>query len=65
MRSPLKRPEESSGELYQPTGISRETTFQAIGRLRQEAQDEIERLLSSSTKLTATATWSRRSAFQN
>jgi hypothetical protein len=32
--------------LYRPTDISPEELFQAIGRLRQDAQDEIERLLS-------------------
>ncbi|MDB5657331.1 MAG: hypothetical protein JWQ94_4944 [Tardiphaga sp.] len=32
--------------IYLPTDISPETLFQAIGRLRQEAQDEIERLRS-------------------
>jgi hypothetical protein len=32
--------------LYVPTDVAPEVLFQAIGRLRQEAQDEIERLLS-------------------
>lgn len=31
--------------LYLPTDVTPETFFQAIGRLRREAQDEIERLL--------------------
>jgi hypothetical protein len=44
MTIPAKQPA-SAGELYLPTGISQEEAFQAIGRLRQEAQDEIERLL--------------------
>jgi hypothetical protein len=33
-------------ELYVPTEVSPEAAFQAIGRLRKEAQDEIDRLLS-------------------
>jgi hypothetical protein len=45
MTHPRKRPAAPAGELYVPTGISPEEAFQAIGRLRQEAQDEIERLL--------------------
>lgn len=32
-------------EIYHRTDISSETLFQAIGRLRKEAQDEIDRLL--------------------
>lgn len=34
-----------AGELYYPTPVTPEEAFQAIGRLRKEAQDEIERLL--------------------
>lgn len=32
-------------EIYVPTTISPESLFQAIGRLRREAQDEIDRLI--------------------
>lgn len=46
MTTTLERPAESAGELYVPTGIAPEDAFQAIGCLRQEARDEIERLLS-------------------
>jgi hypothetical protein len=43
--TPIERPADSAGALYRPTDISPEELFQAIGRLRQDAQDEIERLL--------------------
>lgn len=45
MHTTLERPAATAGELYFPTDISPEELFQAIGRLRKEAQDEIERLL--------------------
>lgn len=35
----------ASADLYLPTGVTPEEAFQAIGRLRHEAQDEIDRLL--------------------
>ena len=38
-------PGESPGALYIPTDVTPEQFFQAIGRLRREARDEIERLL--------------------
>ena len=41
----LERPAESAGELYFKTPASPEEGFQAIGRLRKEARDEIERLI--------------------
>jgi hypothetical protein len=48
--SPNNPPPAAAGSgldgLYVPTDIAPEVLFQAIGRLRQEAQDEIERLLS-------------------
>jgi len=45
MQTTLERPAATAGDLYFPTDISPEELFQAIGRLRKEAQDEIERLL--------------------
>jgi hypothetical protein len=33
-----------TGELYLPTGTTPEQIFQAIGTLRKEARDEIDRL---------------------
>jgi hypothetical protein len=38
--------EQQDASLYPPTDISPEQLFQAIGRLRKEARDEIDRLLS-------------------
>src|SRR3954452_23107226 len=38
-------PAESAGPLYVKTDISPEQIFQAIGRLRREARDEIVRLI--------------------
>jgi hypothetical protein len=44
--SPTKPPESPQGTpLYLPTDVTPEELFQAIGRLRKEARDEIERLL--------------------
>ncbi|MDH2343239.1 hypothetical protein [Bradyrhizobium sp. SSUT77] len=43
--SPIERHADSAGELYRRTDISPEQFFQALGRLRSEAEDEIERLL--------------------
>ncbi|MCK1671231.1 hypothetical protein [Bradyrhizobium sp. 150] len=45
MKPTVERPAESAGELYRRTDISPDQFFQALGRLRKEAQDEIERLL--------------------
>lgn len=45
MKPTLERPAEPAGELYLRTDISPEQIFQAIGRLRREARDEIDRLL--------------------
>ncbi|WP_407194403.1 hypothetical protein [Bradyrhizobium sp. STM 3566] len=45
MKTTIGRPADSAGELYRRTDISPEQFFQALGRLRKEAQDEIERLL--------------------
>jgi hypothetical protein len=45
MTTTLERPADSAGALYRRTDISPEELFQAIGRLRKDAQDEIERLL--------------------
>jgi hypothetical protein len=38
-------PGEAQGALYLPTDITPEEVFQAIGRLRKEARDEIHRLI--------------------
>jgi hypothetical protein len=38
-------PRETAGPLYIPTNVSPEELFQAIGRLRKEARDEIDRLI--------------------
>ncbi|MCA6105352.1 hypothetical protein [Bradyrhizobium australafricanum] len=45
MKAPLGAPAESAGGLYFRTDVSPEQTFQAIGRLRKEARDEIDRLI--------------------
>ncbi|MCC8975750.1 hypothetical protein [Bradyrhizobium brasilense] len=45
MQTTLERPAESAGELYFRTDVSPEQIFQAIGRLRKEARDEIDRLI--------------------
>lgn len=45
MQTTMNGPAKAAGDLYLPTDISPEELFQAIGRLRKEAQDEIERLL--------------------
>lgn len=45
MKAPLGSPAESAGALYLRTDISPEQVFQAIGRLRKEARDEIDRLI--------------------
>jgi hypothetical protein len=42
---PPGSPAESAGALYYPTPVTPEEAFQAIGRLRKEARDEIERLI--------------------
>lgn len=45
MQTTMSGPAKPAGDLYLPTDVSPEELFQAIGRLRKEAQDEIERLL--------------------
>lgn len=45
MKTSLGSAAESAGELYVRTDISPEQIFQAIGRLRKEARDEIDRLI--------------------
>ena len=45
MTTTLERPADSAGELYYPTPVTPEEAFQAIGRLRKEARDEIDRLI--------------------
>ncbi|MGF6433565.1 hypothetical protein [Bradyrhizobium elkanii] len=45
MKTTLGSPAESAGALYFRTDISPEKIFQAIGRLRKEARDEIDRLI--------------------
>jgi hypothetical protein len=44
-KRPLERPAEPAGELYFRTPVTPEEAFQAIGRLRKEARDEIDRLI--------------------
>jgi hypothetical protein len=45
-QSPTKPPESAQqGPLYIPTDVTPEELFQAIGRLRKEARDEIDRLI--------------------
>ena len=43
--NPSGSPEESPDSPYLPTDVSPEEVFQAIGRLRKEARDEINRLI--------------------
>ncbi len=45
MTTTLERPADSAGELYFKTDVSPEVVFQAIGRLRKGARDEIDRLI--------------------
>jgi hypothetical protein len=45
MKAPLGTPAESAGALYYKTPLTPEEAFQAIGRLRKEARDEIDRLI--------------------
>lgn len=45
MQTTVERPAESAGELYFRTPVTPEEAFQAIGRLRKEARDEIDRLI--------------------
>jgi hypothetical protein len=40
-------PADDAGTLYIPTDVSPEKVFQAIGRLRTDARDEIDRLMVS------------------
>ncbi|MCO5132455.1 MAG: hypothetical protein M9932_18190 [Xanthobacteraceae bacterium] len=45
MQTTTERPARVAGALYFATDISPDQLFEAIGRLRREAQDEIDRLL--------------------
>jgi hypothetical protein len=45
MKVPTGSPAESAGALYVKRPITPEEIFRAIGRLRKEARDEIERLI--------------------
>jgi hypothetical protein len=45
MKATLGRPADSAGALYYRTPVTPEEAFQAIGRLRKEARDEIDRLI--------------------
>ena len=45
MKAPTGSPAESAGALYVKTPITPEEIFRAIGRLRKEARDEIDRLI--------------------
>ncbi|APG11399.1 hypothetical protein BKD09_23990 [Bradyrhizobium japonicum] len=45
MKATLGSPAEPAGALYFKTDVSPEQIFQAIGRLRKEARDEIDRLI--------------------
>jgi hypothetical protein len=44
-QSPAKLPAGAQDSLYLPTDVSPEEVFQAIGRLRKDARDEIDRLI--------------------
>jgi bacterioferritin (cytochrome b1) len=41
----IAMPANDAGALYIPTDVTPEELFQAIGRLRKEARDEIDRLI--------------------
>ena len=43
--NPPEAPEKPQESFYLPTDVSPEEVFQAIGRLRKEARDEIDRLI--------------------
>lgn len=45
MTTTLERPADSAGALYVKTPVTPEEIFRAIGRLRREARDEIDRLI--------------------
>jgi hypothetical protein len=45
MKAPQGSPADSAGALYVKTPITPEEIFRAIGRLRKEARDEIDRLI--------------------
>jgi hypothetical protein len=45
MTTHLETPADSAGALYYKTPVTPEEAFQAIGRLRKEARDEIDRLI--------------------
>jgi hypothetical protein len=44
--NPTGGPESPQDSFYLPTDVSSEKVFQAIGRLRKEARDEVDRLIS-------------------
>jgi hypothetical protein len=44
-QSPINAPEKPQDSFYLPTDVTPEQLFQAIGRLRNEARDEIDRLI--------------------
>jgi hypothetical protein len=45
MQTITRRPADSAGELYRRVDISPEDFFQALGRVRRDVRDEIERLI--------------------
>lgn len=45
MQNPTERPAESLDSIYRRTDVTPEEFFQALGRLRRAARDEIERLI--------------------
>lgn len=45
MTTTVERPADTAGELYFKTDVSPEVVFQAIGQLRKDARDEIDRLI--------------------
>jgi hypothetical protein len=47
--SPIETPAGSAGDLYFKTDVTPEQIFQAIGRLRKAARDEIDRLILNET----------------
>lgn len=45
MKPTAEQPADSAGDLYVKTPVTPEEVFQAIGRLRKDARDEIDRLI--------------------
>lgn len=45
MSTAIETPAKPAGALYYPTPVTPEEAFQAIGRLRKDARDEIDRLI--------------------